>query len=125
MFRTILSRPVTTTAAIALFALTLASSSAFACKNPFNSAQADDSNLPLIASNETGKCGGDMSTEGKCGGNMSTDGMPAGEAKKCEGSMSTDGKPTSEEKKCDGSMSKDGKPSGEVMQCGAGKCGGK
>ncbi|MEN8180262.1 MAG: hypothetical protein ABFS39_16805 [Pseudomonadota bacterium] len=125
MSRTLTRRPIATGAAIAFFALTLASASALACKNnPFNAAQADDDNLPLIASNETGKCGGDMSKEGKpgeamqcgdgkCGSNMSTSGKPAAEGEAAEG------------KKCEGSMPKDGKPSGEAMQCGAGKCGGK
>ena len=120
MFRTLLSRSVVSSAAVALVALALSSGSAFACKNnPFNSAQADDSNLPLIASNESGKCGGNMSKESKPG-----EAMQCGDGK-CGGNMSTDGKPSGDAKKCEGSMTKDGKPAGEAMQCGAGKCGSK
>ncbi|MDJ0807831.1 MAG: hypothetical protein QNJ78_13485 [Gammaproteobacteria bacterium] len=123
MFRTLVSRSLTSSAAVTLIALALSSGNAFACKNnPFKSAQIEDDNLPLIASNETGKCGGDMGKEGKPG-----EAMQCGDGK-CGGNMSTSGKPAAEGdtegKKCGGDMSKEGKPSGSSMQCGAGKCGG-
>jgi len=121
MFRTPVSRSLASGAAVALIALALSSTSSLACKNPFKSAQADDSNLPLIASNETGKCGGDMSKEGKPGEAMSCG------AGKC-GTGTSGGKAAAEGeaegKKCSGEKTQEGKPSGSSMQCGGGKCGG-
>jgi hypothetical protein len=115
MFRTLLRRPVATAVITTFFALALSSTSALACKNnPFNSAQLDDGNLPLIAANDTGKCGGEKAPEskpaesmacgaGKCGSSMSTGGKPSGEEKKCEGSAAPEGKPTEEKTgKCGG-----------------------
>jgi uncharacterized low-complexity protein len=120
MLRTHTKRSLVTGVALTFLTLALSATSASACNNPFNSAQADDSNLPMIASNETGKCSGEMASEGKPG-----EDMKCGESK-CGDSMSTSGKPTADEKKCEGSAGKEGKegkPSGSKMQCGDGKCG--
>lgn len=115
MFRTLLRRPAVATAAIACIVLTLTSAGALACKNnPFNSAQILDDNLPMIASNETGKCAGEMAPEGK-----PDESMKCGEGK-CGSGMSTSGKPSGEEKKCEGSAAPEGKPVEEKT----GKCGG-
>ena len=114
MFR-ILSRTLASTVITTFFALALGSTGALACKNnPFNSAQMADDNLPMIASNESGKCGGEMAPAekpaetmacgtGKCGSSMSTGGKPTGEEKKCEGSAAPEGKPVEEQTgKCGG-----------------------
>ena len=120
----LLFRPLAISTVFSLFALALTGTSALANSNPFNAAEADNKELPMIASNETGKCGGSMTQEGKPG-----EAMQCG-AGKCGSSMNMGDKPaaadtSSEGNKCGGNMSKDGKPSGQPMQCGAGKCGGK
>ena len=116
MIQATLRRSLATVAAISIFALFATTGTALACENPFGAKQANASELPLIAQNESGKCSGEMSGSGKPG-----EAMKCGEGK-CGSNMSTGDKPA-EAMETEAGKPGEGKPSGS-MQCGASKCGG-
>ncbi|MEN8176372.1 MAG: hypothetical protein ABFS23_11450 [Pseudomonadota bacterium] len=131
MIQTTLRRSLATVAALSIFTLFATTGSALACKNPFGAKEANASELPLIAQNDTGqnesgKCGGEMSESGKCGDEMSGSGKP-GEAMKCGegkcGSNMSSGDKPAETMEAEEGKPGEGKPAGGT-QCGSGKCGG-